>query len=68
MTAVVITFILNNSSLGFGLAMQTSTIIGILATVVITVYVLTKSKRDLFVNEDGNAIDDDGIEVVAQES
>ena len=68
MTAVVITFILNNSSLGFGLAMQTSTIIGILATVVITVYVLTKSKRDLFVNEDGNAIDDDGVEVVAQES
>jgi carbon starvation protein CstA len=68
MTAVVITFILNNSSLGFGLAMQTSTIIGILSTVVITVYVLTKSKRELFVNEQGKAIDDDGIEVVAQDS
>jgi carbon starvation protein CstA len=68
MTAVVITFILNNTHLGFGLAINISTIVGILATVGIMVYVLTKSKRELFVNEKGQAIDDDGETVVGQES
>ncbi|MEL0628795.1 carbon starvation protein A [Psychromonas aquatilis] len=68
MTAVVITFILNNSNLGFGLSMQVSTVVGILSTVAITVYVLTKSKNSRFVNEKGNVIDDDGIEVVPQKS
>jgi len=68
MTAVVITFILNNSNLGFGLSMQVSTVIGILSTVAITVYVLTKSKNSRFINEKGNVIDDDGIEVAPQKS
>lgn len=60
MTAVVITFILNNTSLGFGLAMQISTIIGVLATLAITVYVIIKSKREPFINELGERVDDDG--------
>ena len=63
MTAVVISFILNNSTLGFGLALQTSTIIGILAMVSITVYVLIKSKRSQFINNEGERLDDDGIAV-----
>lgn len=44
MTAVCITFILNNSTLGFGLPMQISTIIGLVATLAITVYVIKISK------------------------
>ncbi|QSA19254.1 carbon starvation protein A, partial [Vibrio furnissii] len=39
MTTVCITFILNNSTLGFGLPMQISTIVGIVATLAITLYV-----------------------------
>lgn len=61
MTTVVITFILNNATLGFGLALQTSTIIGVLAMVAITVYVIVKSKRAPFVNAEGERVDDDGI-------
>ena len=63
MTTVVITFILNNSNLGFGLSMYISTIIGILSMVVITVYVLTKSKNSLLDNEEGQMIDDNRSEV-----
>jgi len=63
MTAVVITFILNNAHLGFGLSMQISTIIGILSTVAITVYVLVKSKNNRFVNEKGQMLDDDGLTI-----
>ncbi|XAW89197.1 carbon starvation protein A [Vibrio sp. CDRSL-10 TSBA] len=44
MTAVCITFILNNSTLGFGMPMQISTIIGLVATLAITVYVIKISK------------------------
>ncbi|RJX70432.1 carbon starvation protein A [Vibrio sinensis] len=44
MTTVCITFILNNSSLGFGLPMQVSTIVGLVATLLITAYVIKKSK------------------------
>lgn len=44
MTTVCITFILNNSTLGFGLPMQTSTIIGIVAMLFITGYVIKISK------------------------
>lgn len=44
MTAVCITFILNNSTLGFDLPMQISTIIGLVATLAITVYVIKISK------------------------
>ncbi|MGV1719371.1 carbon starvation CstA family protein [Vibrio furnissii] len=44
MTTVCITFILNNSTLGFGLPMQISTIVGIVATLAITLYVMKMSK------------------------
>lgn len=44
MTAVCITFILNNHSLGFGLDMQISTIIGIVSSLLITGYVIKISK------------------------
>ncbi|MFG0888995.1 carbon starvation protein A [Vibrio sp. CJQ_6] len=44
MTTVCITFILNNSTLGFGLPMQISTIVGIVATLAITLYVMKISK------------------------
>ncbi|MGF1751337.1 MULTISPECIES: carbon starvation CstA family protein [Vibrio] len=44
MTTVVITFILNNSTLGFGLPMQLSTILGIVGSLSITAYVMKKSK------------------------
>ncbi|WP_412498936.1 carbon starvation protein A [Vibrio furnissii] len=44
MTTVCITFILNNSTLGFGLPMQISTIVGIVATLAITLYVIKISK------------------------
>ena len=44
MTAVCITFILNNHSLGFGMDMQISTIIGIIASLLITGYVIKISK------------------------
>lgn len=44
MTTVCIAFILNNSSLGFGMPMQISTIIGVAATLAITLYVIKISK------------------------
>jgi carbon starvation protein CstA len=44
MTTVCVTFILNNSSLGFGLPMQVSTIAGIIFSLVVTVYVIKTSK------------------------
>ncbi len=44
MTTVVITFILNNSTLGFGLPMVLSTILGISGALAITTYVIKKSK------------------------
>ncbi|MCE7604414.1 carbon starvation CstA family protein [Vibrio fluvialis] len=44
MTTVCIAFILNNSSLGFGMPMQISTIIGVVATLAITLYVIKISK------------------------
>lgn len=44
MTAVCITFILNNNTLGFGMGMQISTIIGIVASLLITGYVIKTSK------------------------
>jgi len=44
MTTVIITFILNNSTLGFGLAMNVSTVTGILAMLMITGYVIKRSK------------------------
>lgn len=44
MTAVCVTFILNNATLGFGLPMQLSTIIGVIASLVATVYVIRISK------------------------
>ena len=44
MTAVCTTFILNNSTLGFGLPMQLSTIIGIVVMLLVTGYVIKISK------------------------
>lgn len=44
MTTVCITFILNNSSLGLGLPMNISTIIGLLSTLGLTVYLIKTMK------------------------
>lgn len=44
MTSVCITFILNNSTLGFGQSMQLSTIVGVVAALAITAYVIKISK------------------------
>ncbi|PMJ89774.1 carbon starvation protein A [Vibrio sp. 10N.261.55.A7] len=44
MTTVVVTFILNNSALGFGLPMQISTIAGMLFSLAVTAYVIKISK------------------------
>ncbi|UUM30124.1 carbon starvation CstA family protein [Vibrio japonicus] len=44
MTAVCVTFILNNSTLGFGLPMHYSTIAGVLFTLFATGYVIISSK------------------------
>ncbi|MCL4164528.1 UNVERIFIED_CONTAM: hypothetical protein GTU68_007782 [Idotea baltica] len=44
MTSVCITFILNNSQLGFGLPMQLSTIIGVVSAFGIAAYVIKISK------------------------
>ncbi|CAM3120058.1 carbon starvation protein A [Vibrio mytili] len=44
MTTVCATFILNNSSLGFGLPMQVSTIAGIIFSLAVTAYVIKISK------------------------
>ncbi len=44
MSTVCITFILNNGKLGFGLPMQLSTIIGVVAALSITAYVIKISK------------------------
>jgi carbon starvation protein CstA len=44
MTTVVVTFILNNSTLGFGLPMNLSTVAGLIFSLGITVLVIKKSK------------------------
>ncbi|WP_394128563.1 carbon starvation protein A [Vibrio hepatarius] len=44
MTTVCATFILNNSTLGFGLPIQVSTISGLLFTLAVTAYVIKRSK------------------------
>ncbi|ENN6984017.1 TPA: carbon starvation protein A [Vibrio parahaemolyticus] len=44
MTTVCVTFILNNTSLGFGLPMQVSTIAGVIFSLVVTGYVIKTSK------------------------
>lgn len=44
MTAVCITFILNNSTLGFGVAMNISTTLGILGALMVATYVIKTSK------------------------
>ncbi|MEZ9910499.1 carbon starvation protein A [Vibrio sp. 10N.261.51.A3] len=44
MTSVCITFILNNSQLGFGLPMQISTIIGVVSALGVAAYVIKISK------------------------
>ncbi|AGH81213.1 carbon starvation protein A [Psychromonas sp. CNPT3] len=52
MTTVVITFILNNDSLGFGLTIDIATIIGIASMLLITAYVITKSKAQPMIDSD----------------
>ena len=44
MTTVCVTFILNNSSLGFGLPMQISTFVGVGFALAVTAYVMITSK------------------------
>ena len=44
MTSVCITFILNNSQLGFGLPMQVSTIVGVISALGVAAYVIKISK------------------------
>ncbi|MGF1697611.1 carbon starvation protein A [Vibrio lamellibrachiae] len=44
MTSVVVTFILNNSTLGFGLAMPVSTVTGVLFALAVAAYVIKISK------------------------
>ena len=44
MTSVCITFILNNSQLGFGLPMTLSTITGVVSAFVIAGLIIVKSK------------------------
>ena len=51
MTTVVITFILNNATLGFGLALNVSTVIGILGSLMITTYVIKRSKGKVLEDE-----------------
>ena len=51
MTTVVITFILNNSTLGFGLAIDISTVAGILGSLMITTYVIKRSKGKVLADE-----------------
>ncbi|MGB5447079.1 MAG: carbon starvation protein A [Psychromonas sp.] len=51
MTTVCITFILNNSTLGFGLAMDVSTVTGILGMLMITTYVIKRSKGKMVADE-----------------
>lgn len=45
MTTVVTTFILNNSTLGFGMGMQISTILGLIFSFIITISVIMAGKR-----------------------
>ncbi|MCL4118482.1 UNVERIFIED_CONTAM: hypothetical protein GTU68_028489 [Idotea baltica] len=54
MTSVCITFILNNSQLGFGLPMQISTIVGVVSSLLITAYVIkiSKGKGDIDLADD----------------
>lgn len=56
MTSVCITFILNNSQLGFGLPMQLSTIIGVSGAFAIAAYVIkiSKGKGDIDVADDAD--------------
>ncbi len=46
MTSVCITFILNNSQLGFGLPMTLSTITGVVSAVAIAALVIVKSRNN----------------------
>jgi carbon starvation protein CstA len=52
MTTVVITFILSSTTLGFGLDIDVSTVIGILAMLMITTYVIKRSKGQHIADEE----------------
>jgi carbon starvation protein CstA len=65
MTTVVITFILNNNSLGLGLGIDIATTMGIIATLMITIYVIKISKGKHIADEpvtDNSVIGRSGIE------
>lgn len=51
MTTVVITFILNNSTLGFGLSIDMATTLGVIAMLMITTYVIKISKGNHIADE-----------------
>ncbi len=51
MTTVCITFILNSSTLGFGLSMTVSTVTGILAMLMITSYVIKRANGEYIADE-----------------
>lgn len=52
MTTVVITFILSNTTLGFGLGIDISTVLGVIAMLMITTYVIKKSKGKFIADEE----------------
>tara|TARA_R110001583_G_scaffold195524_2_gene375349 strand:- start:14793 stop:16283 length:1491 start_codon:yes stop_codon:yes gene_type:complete len=52
MTTVVITFILNNSTLGFGLGIDLATTLGVVAMLMITTYVIKTSKGKHIADEE----------------
>jgi carbon starvation protein CstA len=52
MTTVCITFILNSSKLGFGLSMDVSTVVGILGALMITTFVIKRSKGQFIADEE----------------
>lgn len=52
MTSVVITFILNNHTLGFGLDLDISTILGLITMLFITTYVIKKYKGKYVADEE----------------
>lgn len=51
MTTVVCTFILNSSTLGFGLGIDVATTLGVVAMLMITTYVIKKSKGKVIADE-----------------
>jgi len=64
MTTVVITFILNSSTLGFGLGIDLATTLGVIAMLMITTYVIKKSKGKMIEDEAVSAPETAKAEVI----